>query len=136
MLVCIAPIGFGVAGTEMSEMEVFLPAVTNIRSPTIFAPVVRPTSCLIEPRYSTFGDMTASGSAGAAAPRAGGPTRHSVVRRAARVRILRVRTGCTRETCAHLLFALLVSALAPAVHDDHVGDHAGHEPRHRSEERR
>ena len=44
----------------------FLPDVTNIRSPTILAPVVRPTSCLIEPRYSTLGDITASGSGAAA----------------------------------------------------------------------
>src|SRR5689334_19331921 len=41
----------------------FLPDVTNIRSPTIFAPVVSPTSCWIDPRYSTFGDITASGGA-------------------------------------------------------------------------
>src|SRR5512132_2832654 len=38
----------------------FLPEVTNRRSPTTFAPVVRPTSCWIEPRYSTFFDITAS----------------------------------------------------------------------------
>src|SRR5690349_16956555 len=43
----------------------FLPDVTKSRSPTTFAPVVSPTSCLIEPRYSTFADMTASGSGGA-----------------------------------------------------------------------
>src|SRR4051794_25118321 len=68
-------------------METFLPEVTNIRSPTIFAPVVSPMSCLIEPRYSTFGDITASGgvwaAAGAAATR-----RNRVVRRAARIFIL------------------------------------------------
>src|SRR3954466_4896653 len=53
----------------------FLPDVTNIRSPTTLAPVVSPTSCLIEPRYSTLGDITASGSGGTAAE-AGG-ARHS-----------------------------------------------------------
>src|SRR3954452_14913919 len=42
----------------------FLPEVTNIRSPTTFAPVVSPTSCLSDPRYSTFGDMTASPTGG------------------------------------------------------------------------
>ena len=41
----------------------FLPDVTYIRSPTTLAPVVSPTSCLIEPRYSTFVDITASGRA-------------------------------------------------------------------------
>src|SRR5690348_4799765 len=50
----------------------FFAEVTNIRSPTILAPVVMPTSCLIEPRYSTLGDITASGRGGvtgsAAAP--------------------------------------------------------------------
>src|SRR3954451_8472549 len=48
----------------------FLPDVTNIRSPMTFAPVVRPTSCLIDPSYSTLSDITASGNwaaAGAAA---------------------------------------------------------------------
>src|SRR3954447_595513 len=38
----------------------FFPEVTNRRSPITFAPVVRPTSCWIEPRYSTFFDITAS----------------------------------------------------------------------------
>ena len=56
----------------------FLPEVTNIRSPTTFAPVVRPTSCWIEPRYSTFGDITASGSGAAAA----GAARPSIAKRA------------------------------------------------------
>src|SRR3954465_272288 len=50
----------------------FLPDVTNSRSPTTFAPAVRPTSCLIEPRYSTFGDITASARAGAAGSAAAG----------------------------------------------------------------
>src|SRR5919197_3389596 len=44
----------------------FLPDVTKSRSSTTFAPVVSPTSCLIEPRDSTLSDITASGSAGAA----------------------------------------------------------------------
>src|SRR4051812_24481954 len=39
----------------------FLPLVTNSRSPTTLAPVVIPTSCLIEPRYSTLSDDTQSG---------------------------------------------------------------------------
>src|SRR3954471_23773729 len=44
----------------------FLPDATNIRSPTPLAPVVRPTSCWIEPRYSTLPDITASGGGDAA----------------------------------------------------------------------
>src|SRR3954463_2067933 len=43
----------------------FLPEVPNILLPMTLAPVVSPTSCLIEPRYSTFLDITASGRAGA-----------------------------------------------------------------------
>src|SRR3954447_26149276 len=39
----------------------FLPLVTYSRSPITLAPVVRPTSCLIEPRYSTLSDDTQSG---------------------------------------------------------------------------
>src|SRR3954453_6382036 len=39
----------------------FLPLVTNSRSPTTLAPVVIPTSCLIEPRYSTLSEDTQSG---------------------------------------------------------------------------
>src|SRR5690348_11830863 len=39
----------------------FLPLVTNRRLPTTFAPVVSPTSCLIEPRYSTLSDDAQSG---------------------------------------------------------------------------
>src|SRR5919202_1682938 len=74
----------------------FLPDVTNIRSPTIFAPVVSPTSCWIEPRYSTFGDITASG--GAAAAVAAGTSRDSVASRAARrVLILRNRNADRRR---------------------------------------
>src|SRR3954449_10754660 len=69
----------------------FLPDVTNSRSPTTFAPAVSPTSCLIEPRYSTLGDITASGSAGAAGSAAAGaaaPSRHPKVSRAARSRLM------------------------------------------------
>src|SRR4051794_33194185 len=90
----------------------FLPEVTNIRSPTILAPVVRPTSCLIEPRYSTLGDMTASG--GAAAAGAAAMSRTSVVRRAARVRILKPRTLFTRETCG-MTFVLVALGAGVAV---------------------
>src|SRR3954469_5589357 len=43
----------------------FLPEVTNSLLPTTLAPVVSPTSCLIEPRYSTLSDITASGRGGA-----------------------------------------------------------------------
>src|SRR4051794_11994431 len=39
----------------------FLPDVTNSRSPTTLAPVVSPMSCLIEPRYSTLSEDTQSG---------------------------------------------------------------------------
>src|SRR3954453_15779752 len=92
----------------------FLPEVTNIRSPTILAPVVRPTSCLIEPRYSTFGDMTASGSAGAAAAGAAATSRNSVGRRAVRIRILRVRTLSTRKTCG-MTFVLVALGAGVAV---------------------
>src|SRR3954452_25584174 len=61
----------------------FLPEVTNSRSPTTLAPVVRPTSCLSEPRYSTLPDITASGSGGTAA--AAGAAAHSSVRTARHV---------------------------------------------------
>src|SRR5690349_11489228 len=84
----------------------FLPEVTNIRSPTTFAPVVSPTSCWIDPRYSTFGDITASG--GAADAVAGGHSGDSVAsnraarrdlilnnRNAVRRRILRSATSGT-----------------------------------------
>src|SRR5215211_2168349 len=50
----------------------FLPEVTNIRLPAILAPVVMPTSCLIEPRYSTLSDMTASPAGGVVSLSAGG----------------------------------------------------------------
>src|SRR3954469_5450754 len=39
----------------------FLPLVTKSRLPTTCAPVVSPTSCLIEPRYWTLSDDTQSG---------------------------------------------------------------------------
>src|SRR5689334_16108829 len=39
----------------------FLPLVTKRRLPTTLAPVVSPTSCLIEPMYSTLSDDTQSG---------------------------------------------------------------------------
>src|SRR4051794_16527497 len=39
----------------------FLPLVTKSRLPTTLAPVVSPTSCLIDPRYSTLSDDTQSG---------------------------------------------------------------------------
>src|SRR3954469_10542894 len=39
----------------------FLPLVTNSRSPTTLAPVVIPTSCLIDLRYSTLSEETQSG---------------------------------------------------------------------------
>src|SRR6476620_10051409 len=83
----------------------FLPEVTNIRSPTIFAPVVRPTSCLIEPRYSTLGDMTASGSVGAADAGAAATRSIRLVRRVERIRILRPRTLSTHQTCGYDLRA-------------------------------
>src|SRR3954470_4484685 len=80
----------------------FLPDVTNIRSPTTFAPVVSPTSCLMEPRYSTLGDITASGSGGTAAE--AGVARHSsdsVARRVARrVLILPAATQRKSGSCA------------------------------------
>src|SRR3954470_21027446 len=38
----------------------FLPLVTQRRLSTTFAPVVRPMSCLIDPRYSTLSDATQS----------------------------------------------------------------------------
>src|SRR3954447_21849397 len=79
----------------------FFPEVTNIRSPTILAPVVRPTSCLIEPRYSTFGDMTASGSAGAAAAGAAATSRNSGGRRAVRIRILRSANAVYPQNLRH-----------------------------------
>src|SRR3954447_12013210 len=65
----------------------FFPEVTNSRLPTTFAPVVIPTSCLIEPRYSTLLDITASGSGGtgdwarAGAGRARHATASAVARR-------------------------------------------------------
>src|SRR5215213_6133288 len=39
----------------------FLPLVTNRRSPITLAPVVRPMSSLSEPRYSTLSEETQSG---------------------------------------------------------------------------
>src|SRR5215208_6235421 len=76
----------------------FLPEVTNMRSPTTLAPAVRPMSCLIEPRYSTLSDMTASGSAAEA-----GATRHSremAASRAARsALVMQAGTPAAPETC-------------------------------------
>src|SRR3954470_20984499 len=47
----------------------FLPLVTQRRLSTTFAPVVRPMSCLIDPRYSTLSDATQSGPVWLAAAR-------------------------------------------------------------------
>src|SRR3954463_14496925 len=81
----------------------FLPEVTNRRLPTTFAPVVRPTSCLIEPRYSTLLDITASGSGGTGDwARAGaGRARHATASAAAR-RVLGMasETQLYGEPCA------------------------------------
>src|SRR5215217_852607 len=81
----------------------FLPDVTNIRSPTIFAPVVSPTSCLIEPRYSTLSDITASGRVAAEAG-AHAHTSASTASRAARESgrrdiVMRVPTQPAGQTC-------------------------------------
>src|SRR5919198_4315204 len=78
----------------------FLPDVTNIRSPMTLAPVVRPTSCWIEPRYSTFGDMTASGGGDAAEAVVATSSRASVASMAAR-RILILR-GCNAARAQNL----------------------------------
>src|SRR5215218_7019954 len=76
----------------------FLPEVTNMRSPTTFAPAVRPTSCLIEPRYSTLSDMTASGSAADAG--AARQSRETAASRAARSGlVMTAGTEAAAETC-------------------------------------
>src|SRR5215211_806337 len=124
----------------------FLPDVTNSRSPTTLAPAVRPTSCLIEPRYSTFGDITASGSAGAACSAAAGTAVASasmeVIRTARRAlissanarrrRILRGRSagrqtsGQARETALLLSYASsIVAAGSSAIWIREPGVHLG-----------
>src|SRR4051794_38711350 len=80
----------------------FFPEVTNIRSPTILVPVVSPTSCLIDPRYSTLGDITASGSGGTLLAEAG--TAAAARLRAASEAAVRARihagTQRAAESCA------------------------------------
>src|SRR5215217_5168943 len=88
----------------------FLPDVTNIRSPITFAPVVKPTSCWIDPRYSTFGDITASGSVAADA----GVASSSVASRAARrALIVLARTSTRARTCAIQVEQRLTMSYAP-----------------------
>src|SRR4051795_12571986 len=79
----------------------FLPEVTNSRLPTTLAPVVSPTSCLSEPRYSTLLDITASGSGGTAA--AAGAARASEVSRVRQAaRRVRISPGSNAPRCANL----------------------------------
>src|SRR5215216_5565680 len=78
----------------------FLPLVTYNRSPTTFAPVVRPMSCLIEPRYSTLSDETQSGPVWLAA--ASGVASRPRARAAAAGRAKRIRapTQPAAQACA------------------------------------
>src|SRR3954447_2092608 len=81
----------------------FLPEVTNSRLPTTFAPVVIPTSCLIEPRYSTLLDITASPSGGTGdwAKAGAGGARHATASAAGRRDLgMGPETSLKREPCA------------------------------------
>src|SRR6185369_5064261 len=99
----------------------FLPEVTNIRSPITFAPVVSPTSCWIEPRYSTLSDITASGPPCAAAGAAAASTR-TRASRVARSDVMRAPTRYPERSCADPLQALIFSPVV--CHGRHR-----HEPR-------
>src|SRR4051794_32445702 len=96
----------------------FLPDVTNSRLPMTFAPVVSPMSCLIEPRYSTLSDITASGRAGAGGSAdAGAATARSMseVAKAARsAGIGRAPTPASAEPCALSSFG----RMAATAHSD------------------
>ena len=72
-----------------------------MRSPITFAPVVRPTSCWIEPRYSTFFDITASWSvtADAGAAKASAAMQAG---RSARSDLMQARTQVPDQTCGVL----------------------------------
>src|SRR5215210_6400603 len=80
----------------------FLPDVTNIRSPMILVPVVIPTSSLIEPRYSTLSDITASPAGGTTVAEAGAAHASSVTaaRSAARSEVMWIPTKLGVRTCA------------------------------------
>src|SRR3954465_4391736 len=82
----------------------FLPEVTYRRLPMTLAPVVMPMSCLIEPRYSTLEDITASpsGGSGGSAMAAAGIARHTTVRRSARRTLMPVTTHRKGVSCDRL----------------------------------
>src|SRR3954454_16202216 len=68
------------------------------------APVVRPMSCLIEPRYSTLEDITASpsGGSGGSATAVAGVARHTVVRRRGGRTLMPATTPRKSVSCARL----------------------------------
>src|SRR3954465_11599181 len=82
----------------------FLPEVTYRRLPMTLAPVVMPMSCLIEPRYSTLEDITASpsGGSGGSATAVAGVARHTEVRRSARRTLMPATTHRKSVSCARL----------------------------------
>src|SRR3954447_3198587 len=89
----------------------FLPEVTNSRSPITFAPVVRPTSCWIEPRYSPFFDITASWTvtADAGAAKASAAMQAG---RSARSDLMAAPTLVPAKTCGMRWAVLLVASVA------------------------
>src|SRR4051794_26556029 len=76
----------------------FLPLVTNRRSPTTLAPVVRPASCLMDPRDSTLSGETQSGPLRSASA-TGAATRASARTAAASARRMPPTTQRRLEAC-------------------------------------
>ena len=117
----------------------FLPLVTNSRLPMTLAPVVRPTSCLSEPRYSTLSDITASGRGGAGSADAGAAT-HSIVSRARRAarsdRVMHANAAGSpnlRSSLAKMLrmcFSTAPGVTTSGSGDRRVGAALGHQREH------
>src|SRR2546430_10215263 len=113
----------------------FLPDVTNIRSPTTFAPVVSPTSCLIEPRYSTLGDITASGRVAAEAVAGVIAQSSDSPARAHESLILGARTRSKMRTCGDRVARLRGQRAQPAHREGQPGQVGIALPAQRAEQR-